>query len=99
MALRCITKRALLTSGPSMSGLKGLQGDHHVALNRIRDFSGAAHGRGRGLRFTIAAGRPSLTSEVALAIWFYWRPQGDSNPCYRRERAMSWASRRWGRGQ
>ena len=25
-----------------------------------------------------------------------WRPQGDSNPCYRRERAMSWASRRWG---
>ena len=26
-----------------------------------------------------------------------WRPQGDSNPCYRRERAMSWASRRWGR--
>src|SRR5215831_17998919 len=26
----------------------------------------------------------------------YWRPQGDSNPCYRRERAMSWASRRWG---
>src|SRR5207302_1098390 len=29
---------------------------------------------------------------------FNWRPQGDSNPCYRRERAMSWASRRWGRG-
>ena len=28
---------------------------------------------------------------------FYWRPQGDSNPRYRRERAMSWASRRWGR--
>src|SRR4029079_18136445 len=27
-----------------------------------------------------------------------WRPQGDSNPRYRRERAMSWASRRWGRG-
>ena len=26
-----------------------------------------------------------------------WRPQGDSNPRYRRERAMSWASRRWGR--
>ena len=25
-----------------------------------------------------------------------WRPQGDSNPRYRRERAMSWASRRWG---
>jgi hypothetical protein len=24
-------------------------------------------------------------------------PQGDSNPCRRRERAVSWASRRWGR--
>src|SRR6185437_11978790 len=27
----------------------------------------------------------------------YWRPRRDSNPCYRRERAMSWASRRRGR--
>ncbi len=26
----------------------------------------------------------------------FWRPQGDSNPRYRRERAMSWASGRWG---
>ncbi len=26
-----------------------------------------------------------------------WRPLGDSNPCYRRERAVSWASRRRGR--
>ncbi len=25
-----------------------------------------------------------------------WRPLGDSNPCYRRERAVSWASRRRG---
>ncbi len=25
-----------------------------------------------------------------------WRPQGVSNPRYRRERAVSWASRRWG---
>ncbi len=35
---------------------------------------------------------------LAFANEFYkWRPQGDSNPCYRRERAVSWASRRWGR--
>src|ERR1700688_2355275 len=27
---------------------------------------------------------------------YIWRPQRDSNPRYRRERAMSWASRRWG---
>jgi hypothetical protein len=26
-----------------------------------------------------------------------WRPVGDSNPCYRRERPASWASRRTGR--
>src|SRR5580698_10141993 len=26
-----------------------------------------------------------------------WRPRRDSNPCYRRERAMSWASGRRGR--
>jgi site-specific DNA recombinase len=28
-----------------------------------------------------------------------WRPVRDSNPCYRRERAVSWASRRTGRGR
>ena len=27
----------------------------------------------------------------------YWRSQGDSNPCFRRERATSWAARRWER--
>ena len=27
-----------------------------------------------------------------------WHPQRDSNPCYRRERAGSWAARRWGPG-
>jgi hypothetical protein len=26
----------------------------------------------------------------------WWHPQRDSNPCYRRERAGSWAARRWG---
>src|SRR2546429_3411909 len=38
-------------------------------------------------------------SDAFISYCFNWRPQGDSNPCYRRERAMSWASRRWGRGQ
>ena len=28
---------------------------------------------------------------------FIWRPLGESNPCYRRERAVSWATRRRGR--
>src|SRR5207302_10370513 len=38
-------------------------------------------------------------SDAIISYCFNWRPQGDSNPCYRRERAMSWASRRSGRGQ
>src|SRR5437870_13164071 len=28
---------------------------------------------------------------------FDWWPQRDSNPCFSLERAVSWASRRWGR--
>ena len=28
---------------------------------------------------------------------WWWRPVGDSNPCYRRERPASWATRRTGR--
>ena len=27
--------------------------------------------------------------ENSATNWKHWRPQGDSNPCYRRERAMS----------
>ncbi len=33
-----------------------------------------------------------------LSAWKDWRPVGDSNPCCRRERAVSWASRRTGQG-
>jgi hypothetical protein len=29
-----------------------------------------------------------------LSGWFCWRSLGDSNPCFRRERATSWAARR-----
>src|SRR6202035_4161329 len=27
----------------------------------------------------------------------HWRAQGESNPCFRRERATSWTARRWAR--
>ena len=32
-----------------------------------------------------------LSGESQLTSWnYYWWPQGDSNPCYRRERPVSW---------
>ncbi len=46
------------------------------------------------LRKAVASGRSTYESEPKMQE--NWRPQGDSNPCYRRERAVSWASRRWG---
>src|SRR5258705_3690036 len=33
----------------------------------------------------------------AFRRYFEWWPQRDSNPCFSLERAVSWASRRWGR--
>ncbi len=38
----------------------------------------------------------SNTRSIYRQSGIRWRPQGDSNPCYRRERAVSSASRRWG---
>ena len=37
-----------------------------------------------------------VTNERNPLISLIWRPQGDSNPCCRRERPVSLASRRWG---
>ena len=39
------------------------------------------------------AGKPKIEKELAdyLAPRNIWRPQGDLNPCYRRERPVSWA--------
>src|SRR5438552_14048386 len=36
----------------------------------------------------------AILSNVLLSYWNYWRSLGDSNPCFRRERATSWAARR-----
>src|SRR6266498_5755760 len=33
-------------------------------------------------------------SQRLLSYWNPWRSLGDSNPCFRRERATSWAARR-----
>jgi hypothetical protein len=33
----------------------------------------------------------SAQSTSAMLLIFIWRPRRDSNPCYRRERAVSWA--------
>lgn len=37
----------------------------------------------------------SVCSEMSTK----WRAQGESNPCFRRERATSWTARRWARGR
>ncbi len=44
---------------------------------------------------TINGGLPPAAGVVPSFVR-EWRPVGDSNPCYRRERAVSWASRRTG---
>src|ERR1700738_3122556 len=50
-------------------------------------------------RFRKAA-QPSLAETLGWT-WsfclFLWRAQGESNPCFRRERATSWTARRWAR--
>ncbi len=45
-----------------------------------------------------STGRLPVASSVVPSFVQDWRPVRDSNPCYRRERAVSWASRRTGRG-
>ena len=37
----------------------------------------------------------SAASETVRRRVLKWRSQGDSNPCFRRERATSWTARRW----
>ena len=39
----------------------------------------------------------SSNTESQNAMRSRWWPQRDSNPCFSLERAVSWASRRWGR--
>ena len=53
--------------------------------------------RGRG-RF--AFGLKGVTRRCSLEPCHpWWWPQRDSNPCFSLERAVSWASRRWGRAE
>src|SRR5487761_2095686 len=50
------------------------------------------------LRTLTAAGGGKSAAFGGRSFIPKWRPVGDSNPCCRRERAASWASRRTGRG-
>jgi hypothetical protein len=36
-------------------------------------------------------------AELEVVVENPWRAQGESNPCFRRERATSWTARRWAR--
>ena len=50
----------------------------------------------KGRLASVAANDDVKAPPEVLSFVQDWRPVGDSNPCYRRERAMSWASRRTG---
>ena len=81
----------------------GYRRDHLRALaQRVEVADGEVRimGSKGGLLRTLAAaaGVKSPTVGVRSSVP-KWRPVGDSNPCYRRERAVSWASRRTGPGQ
>jgi hypothetical protein len=56
-------------------------------------------GPGRKPRFIYELrGEATLSGLIAgLILQVRWWPQRDSNPCFSLERAVSWASRRWGR--
>src|SRR2546426_12340754 len=42
-------------------------------------------------------GDATRTCSLQTSTKTIWWPQRDSNPCFSLERAVSWASRRWGR--
>ncbi len=52
----------------------------------------------KGVLAKAAMSEPPNTPGEVITFVREWRPVGDSNPCRRRERAVSWASRRTGRG-
>ncbi len=39
--------------------------------------------------FSVTNGFCGETCSVDQGLYLFWRPQGDSNPCYRRERVVS----------
>src|SRR5262245_2151861 len=46
---------------------------------------------------TVLHSRVVFVGFCGVLVWRRWWPQRDSNPCFSLERAVSWASRRWGR--
>ena len=78
--------RAKLLNGPIAMRKAHLQ----AIVDRIEvdDQEIRVFGRKDRLLNQLVSGRPKPSSKV-LSFGRQWRPQGDSNPCYRRERAVS----------
>ena len=78
----------------------GYRRDHLRALaQRVEVADGEVRiiGSKSNLLHTLAAASGARPATFAVRSSVpRWRPLGDSNPCYRRERAVSWASRRRG---
>src|SRR3989442_14396548 len=76
-------------TGPARRAMQALLKGRLVFTPRERDGERFYTFEGEGTISPVIAG----TTEVQRVWW----PQRDSNPCFSLERAVSWASRRWGR--
>ncbi len=68
-------------------------------FSRVRAIDAIVQATSKQLENRVRMGSPHLPENDSMrrsSRLCHWRPQGDSNPRRRRERAVSWASRRWG---
>ena len=70
----------------------------HALVDHVVVHGGMATISGNHARLAAAVAGEPVEAQVPRFM-SDWRPRRDSNPCYRRERAVSWASRRRGRGR
>jgi hypothetical protein len=80
--------------GPSAGPTRSLErAPHGATLTGLEPATSAVTGRRANQLRHRAMHRPTYRTAPASRTEY---PQRDSNPCYRRERAGSWAARRWG---
>ena len=65
----------------------------------VQKTQAGVQGQGKwSANYTIGRRGRSSIRQLTESLPRRWRPQGGSNPCFRRERPASWSTRRWGRG-